>query len=288
MHPELQMEPYQVRWETLVQRIPDKLQPAPGFHVCSVVIPFLCLVKHTMTMDRHPVFMQSLDQFRHLLAYAPIRIYHIFHTLTNQLVVSNYIIGIKQDYHLTVLFIDSPKFRNKGPIPNRSAARSSMHETSRKPIIMSKRPISTHNIVVVRAATKEAGFEKDPEIQRIQVSHKFIVSYSEGFWTVVLAILIYFDEKSMFTIKQQIFFSIQLFNAFEKYLRNGERITARKKPTRKLFTRTNFMSKAKYYFNSDAIIDDFLVKRKGAFFQNYTFPLYKMFHSCSFSGCVST
>lgn len=50
-----------------------------------------------------------------------------------------------------------------------------MHETSRKPIIISKRPISTHNIVVVRAATKEAGFEKDPEIQRIQVSYKFFL-----------------------------------------------------------------------------------------------------------------
>lgn len=79
---------------------------------------------------------------------------------------------------LQFFFIDSPKFRNKGPTPTTRNARS-FHESSRKPMLPNKRPMSTHNIVVVRAATKEAGLERDPEIQRIQVRYFFIFGLSK-------------------------------------------------------------------------------------------------------------
>lgn len=78
-------------------------------------------------------------------------------------------------FNLFISLLDSPKFRNKSGTAQqqqqRAAARSSMYETSRKVTApaASKRPISAHNIVVVRAAAKEVGIEKDPELQRIQV-----------------------------------------------------------------------------------------------------------------------
>ncbi|KAJ6636936.1 hypothetical protein Bhyg_09662, partial [Pseudolycoriella hygida] len=66
---------------------------------------------------------------------------------------------------------DSPKFRNKGNTLMRSARHNSL-ESSKKSAVASKRIVSTHNIVVVRAANKEAGMERDPEIQRLQVKYK--------------------------------------------------------------------------------------------------------------------
>lgn len=57
-----------------------------------------------------------------------------------------------------------------------------MYETSRKVTApaASKRPISAHNIVVVRAAAKEVGIEKDPELQRIQVWLQSIFLFFSG------------------------------------------------------------------------------------------------------------
>lgn len=65
--------------------------------------------------------------------------------------------------------IDSPKFRNKGNTSARNVRVNSL-ESNKRPTAVNKRVISTHNIVVVRAANKEAGMEKDPDIQRLQVS----------------------------------------------------------------------------------------------------------------------
>lgn len=64
---------------------------------------------------------------------------------------------------------DSPKFRNKGNTSARNVRVNSL-ESNKRPTVANKRIISTHNIVVVRAANKEAGMEKDPDIQRLQVS----------------------------------------------------------------------------------------------------------------------
>lgn len=65
--------------------------------------------------------------------------------------------------------VDSPKFRNKGNTSARNVRINSL-ESNKRPTVVNKRIISTHNIVVVRAANKEAGMEKDPDIQRLQVS----------------------------------------------------------------------------------------------------------------------
>lgn len=66
---------------------------------------------------------------------------------------------------------DSPKLRNKNLAGAQRNVRNSMYETSRKPVVVPKRPVPAHNIVVVRAAvTKEVGTDRDPDIQRMQVS----------------------------------------------------------------------------------------------------------------------
>lgn len=64
---------------------------------------------------------------------------------------------------------DSPKFRNKGNTSARNVRVNSL-ESNKRPTVVNKRVVTAHNIVVVRAANKEAGTEKDPDIQRLQVS----------------------------------------------------------------------------------------------------------------------
>ncbi|XP_037052069.1 BLOC-1-related complex subunit 5 [Bradysia coprophila] len=68
---------------------------------------------------------------------------------------------------------DSPKFRNKGNTSTRNVRVNSL-ESNKRPTVVNKRIISTHNIVVVRAANKEAGTEKDPDIQRLQSIPQFL------------------------------------------------------------------------------------------------------------------
>uniref|UniRef100_A0A1L8DC47 BLOC-1-related complex subunit 5 n=1 Tax=Nyssomyia neivai TaxID=330878 RepID=A0A1L8DC47_9DIPT len=70
---------------------------------------------------------------------------------------------------------DSPKLRNKGPQARLTRANTS-GATRKVSLPRSKiRPGSTaHNIVVVKAATKEGGIDKDPDILRLQSIPMFL------------------------------------------------------------------------------------------------------------------
>lgn len=63
---------------------------------------------------------------------------------------------------------DSPKIRNKSHSGSRNVRSNSISSTtSRKPIKLKQRPVSTaHNIIVVKPASKEP--DRDPDIVRIQ------------------------------------------------------------------------------------------------------------------------
>ncbi|GAB0093104.1 BLOC-1-related complex subunit 5 [Sergentomyia squamirostris] len=69
---------------------------------------------------------------------------------------------------------DSPKLRNKGPQARLTRANTSANSRKMPQPKSKMRPGSTaHNIVVVKAAAKEGGIEKDPDIMRLQVSCSF-------------------------------------------------------------------------------------------------------------------
>lgn len=79
-----------------------------------------------------------------------------------------------------LFIIDSPKYRNKSQSSTRHV-QTNVHELAKKSAAAKKRQIS-HDIVVVRSATKEVGIEKDADIQRIQVSKlKYIICLLDYF-----------------------------------------------------------------------------------------------------------
>lgn len=65
---------------------------------------------------------------------------------------------------------DSPKFRNKAPSNIRNVRNNSV-TNKKNALVKGKAKSVAHDIVVVRGATKKTGLERDPEIQRLQVSN---------------------------------------------------------------------------------------------------------------------